>query len=116
MRETSAEETLHAKEAYKRLAATHGARVCAYRAENVRFSYLPFKEGIRSYRQQIRFCGVGSHHQNAIVELRIKEITLVSQKLLPHATILWPEAVSTILWNFSLEADCHRYKILEMDE
>ena len=72
MRETFSDETLHAKEVYKRLAATHGARVCAYRAENVRFSYPPFKEVIRSCRQKIRFCGVVSHHHNAIVERRIK--------------------------------------------
>ena len=47
--------------------------------------------------QQIRFYGVGSHQQNAIVELRIKELILVSQKLLLHATRLWPEAVITII-------------------
>ena len=113
---TSAEETLHAKEAYKRLSVTHGTRVCAYRADNGRFLYPPFKEAIRSCGQKIRFCGMESRHQNAIVDIRIKELTLGSQTLLLHATILWPEAVSTMLWPFSFKAYFHRYKSLEIDE
>ena len=44
MRGTSAEETLRSKEAYEHLKATHGASVCAYRAENGRFEEKHFKE------------------------------------------------------------------------
>ena len=38
MRGTSGEETLQAKEVYKRLKATNGDRVCAYRGDNRRFA------------------------------------------------------------------------------
>ena len=72
MRGTSEEETLHAKESYKRLTGTHGSIVCAYIAENGRFSYPPFKEAIRKFRQKISFCGVGYYHRDAIVESSIK--------------------------------------------
>ena len=34
MRETSAEETLQAKESYERISATHGDKVCDNRADN----------------------------------------------------------------------------------
>ena len=48
MRGKSSEETLWAKEAYKRLVVTHGARVCAYRAEKGRFADPLFKEAIQT--------------------------------------------------------------------
>ena len=56
------------------------------------------------------------HHQNAIVEHRIKELTLVSRTLLLRATRLWLEAVSTILWTLSFKAPCQRYNRLIKDE
>ena len=51
MRRTSDEETLWAKEAYELLAATHGARFCAYRTENISFSETLFKELVRTCGQ-----------------------------------------------------------------
>ena len=72
MRVTSAEETLRAKEAYERLEATHGARVCAYRVDNGIFVDILFNETVQTCEKQIRYCGVGSHHQNSIVDRRIK--------------------------------------------
>ena len=53
MRGTSDEETLREKEAYERLAATHGSRVYTYRADNGRFADTLFKEEVQAYGQQI---------------------------------------------------------------
>ena len=90
MRITSAEETIQAKEAYECLTATHGVRFCAYRTYNVRFTETTFKEAVQIYIHHISYCGVGSHHQNSIVDCRIKELPLGSQTPLLHSTILWP--------------------------
>ena len=116
MRGTSDEEDLLAKEADENLADTHGARVCDYRAENISIEDTQFKESVQTYGQQISYCGVGSNHQNAIVEYRIKKLTLVSRTLLLHATRMWPGAESTILCPFSFKASCHMYISLEIDE
>ena len=94
-RGTSSEETLWANLAYEILVATHNTRVCAYRADNVFFVDPQFKEAVQTCGQQISYCEVSSHHQNEIVERRIKKINLVSQTLLLHVTILWTESVST---------------------
>ena len=51
MRETSSEETLQAKEAYERLEATHGARLCAYREDNEIFADPLFKEIFQTFGQ-----------------------------------------------------------------
>ena len=45
-----------------------------------------------------------SHHQNEIVECRIKGLTLGSRTLLLYATILWPEEVGTVMCPLSLKA------------
>ena len=70
------------------MAATHGSRVYTYRADNGRFADPQFKEAVQTCGQQIGYCGVVTHHQNAIVELRIKELTLGTRTLLLHATRL----------------------------
>ena len=75
---TSYEETLWDKEAYERLADTHEARLCAYRAYNGRFIEPQFKEAVQTYEQGFSYCGVVSFHQNIIVERRIKGLTLVT--------------------------------------
>ena len=64
---TPDEETLRAKEAYERMAATHGARFCAYRAYDGRFLYPLFKEVVQTCGKQISYCGVGYCHKNVIV-------------------------------------------------
>ena len=50
------------------------------------------------------------------MERRIKELTLGSRNLLLHATILWPEAVSTMLCPLSFKSECQRYNILDMNK
>ena len=50
------------------------------------------------------------------LEHRIKVLTLGSRNLLLHATRLWIEAVSTMLWTLSFKTACHRYNSMDMDE
>ena len=76
MRGTSSEETLRSKEAHESLTATHGDRVCTYREDNRRFVDPLFKEAVQTCGQQISYCRVGTHHQKAIVDISIKELTL----------------------------------------
>ena len=114
MRGNSAEETLRAKEAYERLAATHWTRVCAYREYNGRFAEPQSKEASQTCGQEINYCGVGYHHQNKIIEIRIKELTVGNRTLLLHVTRLCLEAVSTMMWTFSFKVEYHSYNSLEI--
>ena len=90
MRGASFEETIMAKEAYECLACTHVARFCVYRAEKGSFTEPLFKEEVKTCGQYTSYCRMGSQHQNAIVEHRIKYFTLVSKNLLLHVTRLCP--------------------------
>ena len=113
---TSSVEALQSKEACEHLSSTHRSRVCRYSTYNGIFSYHSFKQSVQTYGKQIRYYGVGYHHQNRIVERSIKELALGSQNLLFHSTRIWPEVVNTILWPFSLGSACHRHNNLEMEE
>ena len=46
---------------------------------------------------KIELCGVGYHHQNAIVERKIQTLTLEDRKFLIHEKIYWPEAITTMV-------------------
>ena len=78
MRGTQSEETLRSKEPHERSLETHWDRVYAYRVYRGMFYEPLLKESVQTCGQQIRYCGLGSHHKNKIVECRIKELTLGS--------------------------------------
>ena len=103
IRSTIQEETLAGKPAFEILAATFGIRIKRYHAYNGRFSEQPFRSSIEDSNQTIKFYGVGSHHQNAIVERKIQNLTLGSKTLLLHAKIYCPEEITTMLWSYSLK-------------
>ena len=85
MKDLTQDSTIEAKAAFEKLMATHNHKVRRYRADNGRFAEKPFLEAVSDANQQISFCGVGAHHQNAIAERGIKEITLSGQTMLLHA-------------------------------
>ena len=69
---TSQKETLSGKQAFERWAATFGANIKIYHADNKIFSEQPFRSAIEYANQTITICGVGSHNKNAIVERKIQ--------------------------------------------
>ena len=101
---TDQEQTLISKAAYEKLADTHGVQIEAYHADNGRFAEKGFREAVANSNQTITFCGVGSHHQNALVERYIEEITKLGRTVLLHAKRHWKEAISTVLWPFAIRA------------
>ena len=48
--------------------ATKGIKIEQYHADDGRFADPAWKEDCRLKNQKLTFCGVGAHHQNAIVE------------------------------------------------
>jgi hypothetical protein len=70
---------------------------------NGRFADSGFQQEVKDSNQKITYCAVGAHHQNRIVERRIKELTLISQTLLVHAKRHWPDYVTAMLWPFALK-------------
>jgi len=115
MRSTSQEETLNAKSAFERKMKEFNVIVNSYHADNGRFAEKEFREEIIKCNQSISFCAVGAHHQNGLVENRIKDCTLGTRTILLHAKRFWPEAITTMLWPFALLAFIERRNSLHLD-
>jgi hypothetical protein len=103
MQDLSLDETLLAKSSFERQANDGGVSIESYRADNGRFADAGFQKAVKDANQSITFCAVGAHHQNGIVERRIKELTLVSRTLLLHAKRHWPDYITTMMWLFALK-------------
>eukprot|EP00956_Cyclotella_meneghiniana_P029977 scaffold74389_cov38-Cyclotella_meneghiniana.AAC.4 len=86
-----------------------------YHADNGRYADQGFLASINSNDQTITFCGVGAHHQNGIVEDRIRLITETARTLLLHAQRHWPEYITTMLWPFAVKAAIKRISYLSFD-
>ena len=99
---TSAEETIQAKEAFERFAASHGTKVLHYHADNGIFADNKFKEHVFRNGQTLSFCGVNAHFQNGIAERKIRELQEHARTMLIHANRRWPSAVNTNLWPYAL--------------
>ena len=104
-----------AKREFEEKCAHRGIKVQHYHAENGRFAEPTWKEDCKLQQQKLTFCGVGAHHQNAIVERKIKDLTLTARTLLLHAMRYWPEYITQILWPFALKCAEDRLNNLHVD-
>ena len=111
----SIESTLAAKQEFKDKCAEKGVKVEHYHADNGRFADPAWKEDCKLKGQTLKFCGVGANHQNAIVERKIKDLTLTGCTLLLHAMQYWPEYISQILWPFAIKCAEDRIRNLHVD-
>eukprot|EP00956_Cyclotella_meneghiniana_P031729 scaffold84308_cov35-Cyclotella_meneghiniana.AAC.1 len=88
--------TLAAKHEFERICATRGVKIKHYHADNGRFAEPAWKEDCTAQGQKLTFCGVGAHHQNAIVERKIKDLTLTARTLLlPNSLAICNQMCST---------------------
>ena len=88
------QKRLVAKLAFECLVLAHGVVVCAYWANNDRFSNSMFQENNIVNNQTITCFGVGAHHQNGIAKRHICTLTDATRAVLLHGICMWPEALS----------------------
>ena len=67
-------ETINSKHAYESVGKAYGIDIKSYHADNLRFNDINFSGDCAKAGQTMTFCGVGAHHQNAVVESKNKEI------------------------------------------
>ena len=116
MKTTSQAETLDAKLATEKFFKDHGYDIERWHADNGRYAEVDFRDAVKEQDQSIKYCGVGAHHQNGIVEAAIKRLTLRARTLLLHAKRYWPEAITTMFWPYALLAACDAHNNWSVDE
>ena len=62
-----------------------------------------------------KMCGVGYHHQNAIVERKIETLTLGDRSFLLNAKRYFPEAITTMLCPYALKVFAEQLNVLNVD-
>jgi hypothetical protein len=98
----SSQDTLAAKQAFEAYARDRGVKVQHYHADNGRFVDNLWQDSITNAGQTMTLCGVNAHHQNGVVEKRIRDLVSRARKMLLHAEARWPKAVHTSLWPYAL--------------
>jgi hypothetical protein len=108
---TTAEETVQAKEAFKRYAKLHQVTIKHYHADNGIFAEAEFIRSIEKANQTISFCGVNAHHMNGHAEKRIRNLQENARAMLLHAKRRWPSAVTANLWPYAVRManDVHNF-------
>ena len=108
----NAGETIKAKHAFEREAASTGVKVKQYLTDNTPFGSEAFLQDINLQKQNIKFSGVGAHHQNGVAERSIQTVTQLAQSMMCHATIMWPDQANLELWPFAMGHACYIYNNL----
>ena len=98
----SSQDTLAAKHAFEAYARDRGVRIQHYHADNGRFVDNAWQDSINQAGQTMTLCGVNAHHQNGVVEKRIRDLVGQARKMLLHAEARWPTAVHISLWPYAL--------------
>ena len=98
----TASEILDAKLAFERFAGSYNVKIRHYHCDNGVFADNDFRTACAAARQTYSFCGVNAHHQNGIVERRIRDLRDSARSMLLLAQHNWPDAITSHLWPFAL--------------
>ena len=111
---TTSQQTLDSKHAYERITSANRVTVKSYRADNFQFNSRNFRGDCVKGGQQLTLCGVGVHHQNGVVESKIKMVCEGVRTVLLRPKDRWP--ISTVLWPYAMLSIIERHNKLSLDE
>lgn len=63
-------------------------------------------DSLSTSEQELRFLGVGAHHQNGVAKRAIRTVTEKARTMMQHAFIHLPDKFQVQLWPFALDYAC----------
>jgi len=100
---TGGAEAVLGKQKFEQLAATHGVKIKASRADNGIMSKKEYMQDAANCQQSITLSGVNQHNQNGIAERNIRTVCDRAQTMLFYAISKWPDEITIDLWPFALK-------------
>ena len=97
------------------LVGTHVVVNQRYRADNGRYSDLMFLQDIKDNDQQIIFCDVEAHHQDEIVEKKIRDLVDNSRSRLIYVLHFLTEVIKEVLWPLALKVVVPSHNEIKLD-
>ena len=98
-----ASDTILSKRRFEQDARQMGVTISEYHGDNGVFVAEEFREELAELDQDIKFSGVGAHHQNAVAERAIQTIMSRARTVLLYASLMWPEETEANLWPFAVD-------------
>ncbi len=80
-----------------------------YTTDNGSFGARKFVHELSSKGQEVKYCGVGAHHQNGTAERSIRTVSNMARVMLIHASLRWPDAADASLWPIAVDYAVHVY-------
>ena len=109
-------DTLEGKHKYKRITNTLSVNVKSYHVDNLRYNNNKITTDCKATEQTLTFCGVGTHHQNAVAKSRVKYLYYGDRTVLLHAKLKWPEIISINVWPYTTQTFIDRHNKLSVDD
>ena len=75
-----------------------GISIHAYQSDNGIFAAHGFVDEIDKGIQNIKFSGVGAHHQSGVIERAIQTILMKAHAIMIHVALCWPVMTDPSLW------------------
>ena len=104
-----AEDTIEAKRAFEKYAASRGVTIQAYHADDGIFKAKKWMEECHQQKQNLTFAAVNTHHQNGIAKQRISELQEMTRAMLIHTSKRWPRVVTIHLWPYTMRTANQAY-------
>ena len=80
---------------------SHRVSVTSLHADNRINAEKVFRDEVTKSNQTITFCGVGTHHQNGVLDNHIGRMTRGARTNLLHAQRRWSDAIGESLWLYT---------------
>ena len=84
----NASETIKSQMALEQHVRSFGIKIESYLTDHVPSSSEKFMDHIEVNEQEIKFSGVGAHHQNDVAERSIRTIVQLARAMLLHSTLM----------------------------
>ena len=101
-----AADTILSKRGFECSAKSCRVQVQTYHGDNGIFKSKEFQDSLTKSEQELRFPGVGAHHQNGVAERTIRIVTEKARSMMQHASLHWPDKFEVQLWPFALDYAC----------
>ena len=85
-----AADTIESKILCERDALHNGVMVQTHHTDNGVFKSKDFIAEITKHDQDLKFCGIGMHHQNGVAESSIRTVTQMAHTMMLHLALQWP--------------------------
>jgi GAG-pre-integrase domain len=106
-------KTIKAKQKFEQLCRDYGVVPHSYQSDNgSAFTSAAFAQHLSEQQQEIRYAGAGAQHHKGIAERAIQSIMSRVRTMLLHATLHWPDAVTTQLWPFAVRHAVHLHNFV----